>query len=147
MVLILFCFNMEDHYFREWFKRDYMKPIILIGENSYAKSAIVYTNFDIDTEIEHMSSVNNDILTKTYDVNKLYLVHDEVITTDYDIYYKFSQDISIHFIIIPSDYEPIKLSQDYKDKFILAKVPNIAPDKDWYWWCTELYKAGKLKTI
>ena len=134
---------MQAPFLREWFKRDIVKPILLLGTNSLVKSALVYTNFDIYTEIIHMSSRDRCLMTRTYDANKVYLILDEVSgdTIDYDYTVQLANDIGIHFIIIPSEYVQPRIDEN---RFIRIEVKDVYPGKDWYWYCTELEKAGKF---
>lgn len=136
---------MYNPFFKDWFEKENAKPIILVGKNSYVKSAVVYSNFDIYTEIDDMGINDWNLAIRTYDLNKLNLLHDEVsdYEGDYEFCYRMSQDIGAHFIILPSDYKPLKVD---KNKFIIINVPDLYPDKDWYWWCTELQKAGRFKS-
>lgn len=135
---------MYNPFFKDWFEKDHAKPIILLGKNSYVKSALVYSNFDIDNDIVDLGIKDWNLEIRTYDANKLHLFHDEV--SDYEGDYSWccqiAEDIDIHCIILPSEYKQLNVDPN---KFILINVPDLYPDKDWYWWCTELYNAGRFK--
>ena len=125
----------------EWFKRDYAKPIILLGENSFVKNALVYSNFNVHRDITQLSTSDEHWMERPYREDHLYLIRDEVINhkADYSYCAIFASQINIKFIIIPSDYLPFEC---VRNDFIMMDVKNVYPDKDWYWWVTELEKAG-----
>lgn len=143
---------------RRWWKSPTHKPIILITDldaliiqanaacrpidiNADVKLAMVLATF-IESEREILSYESISRMTIEHLNSGKVLVIDERVseTEDYDVAVDLYHDYNLPFIILPSEYKPMKLSRP--GEYMIYKCRSDCKDWDWYKWITTMEKAG-----